>query len=223
MSNDINVNERLYKQQAAVNKMVLDGVRHPGVVSALPQSIIDAGAVLAPEPQKFAPMRNSRGEPVEFSVIVPADYDHSKTLARFAKANKRKCYYFNPNLTGKNFSNPSRVLKAGDRLRLRPIEQIVHGPATSSERMDFLRNQPGNVFVGAQGLPLIFDRRDELPKGKCYSSFDEPERLPFLEGYHMVPYVYAYDGGDFDARLGSFEGVSYQDRAFFCFSESLVA
>lgn len=174
--------------------------------------------------EKFAQMINSRGEPIEFTIVVPADYDHGKALARFAKSDKKKCYYFNEALTDKNFSNPSRILKAGDRLRLRAFEQIVPGTTTSDERMKFQRTLPGNIFVGAQGLPFIFDKRAELPKGKWYSSFDESERLPFLEGYHRVPSVNAYDDGDFFASLGHFGRVWDQNDAFFCFSdESLVA
>jgi hypothetical protein len=221
MSNDSDIFARLYKQQASIGKLVLDGARDPYLVAEALQSIIDLPKV---EPKKFAQMTNGRGEPVEFTILVPADYDHSKALARFAKADKKKCYYFNPDISDKNFSNPSRVLKAGDRLRMQAFEQIVPGTTTSDERLDFQRALPGNVFVGAQGLPFIFKMRAELPKGKWYSSFDEKERLPVLEGYHRVPHVNAYSDGVFGAFLGDFEKVWYQDRAFFCFSdESLVA
>lgn len=176
------------------------------------------------EPQKFAQMKNARGEPIEFTIVVPTDYDHSKALARFAEEDEKNCYYFNLDITDENFSNPSRVLKAGDRLRLRAFEQIVPSTTTSDERMKFLRALPGNIFIGAQGLPLIFDKRHALSKGKWYSSFDEQDRLPFLGGYHRVPHVDANHDGDFGASLGYFGGTWDQDYAFFCFSdESLVA
>ena len=87
--------------------------------------------------------------------------------------------------------------------------------------MDFLRSKE-SVFVGAQGATLVFEqKRDSLPKGKWYSSFDEPERLwkDAAYGYHRVPRVGAYRDGDFHFSLGVF-GLPWNDSlAFLCFRD----
>jgi hypothetical protein len=176
------------------------------------------------ESKKFAPMANSHGKRIEFNVVVPADYDHRKAIAQFVESNDLTCRYCNPGQIDNNFSNPSRVLKAGDRLLMGAFEQIEPGTTTSDERLDFQRALPGNVFVGAQGLPFIFEKRAELPNCKWFYSYDEKENLPFFEVDHRVPYIRAGTGRAFNAFFGAFEGVLSQDNAFFCFrDESLIA
>jgi hypothetical protein len=169
----------------------------------------------------------SSAEPAKFALLkdfgyveVPADYDHSTALARLKAMHYDDCYYFNSLLTDANFDNPSRVLKAVERYRVRAYEQVSSGTTSSVERVEFLQSLPGNVFIGAQGIPLVFEqKRHYLPKGKWYSSFDELDRLPFLEGCHRVPSVTAYLDGDFRVGLGNFEGPWDQDLAVLCFSD----
>ena len=153
------------------------------------------------------------------TIVVPADYDHTKALAKFAKANKKKCCYFNPTLTDANFSNPTRVLKAGDRLRVRAFEQIVSGMTSSADRMDFLRTQQA-VFTGAQGMALVFEQlRTKLPKGKWYASLDEKRRLPVVDGYRGVPDVRAFNDGNFYVDLGEFGLPWMRSNTLLCFSD----
>jgi hypothetical protein len=153
-------------------------------------------------------------------VTVPADYDHSSCLKKFAKQNGRKFAYYNDDITDKNFPNPTRILKPGDKFRVCAFQQIVPGKTTSKERMAFLATQKA-IHTGAQGLSLIFDqKRDQLPKGKYYASFDEKERLwKDADGNHRVPCVRAFSDGDFDFRLGRFGDVWYDDYAFLCFCD----
>ncbi|MEK7639263.1 MAG: hypothetical protein AAB388_03840 [Patescibacteria group bacterium] len=214
MGNDTkNIYERLFKQEATINKLVLDGSRDPHVVAGVFQSIIDKSATSADGSKKFALLVDLG------TIVVPENYEHETALARFATANRGKCYYFNNLLTDANFNHPSRVLKPGDRLQVRAFHQIVSGTTTSEERLAFLRTQ-GAVFTGAQGAALVFEqKRNQLPKGKWYASFDEMECLPSLENYHRVPDVYASTDGDFSVDLGYFEEVWHQRHAFFCFSD----
>lgn len=152
-------------------------------------------------------------------ITVPDDYVHEKWLTIFGKQNRKKFYYYNNNITDKNFPNPTRILKPGDKLRVRAFRQVVDGTTTSEERMAFLATQKA-IHTGAQGASLVFDqKRDQLPKGKWYASFDEPDRLWCAGGYHKVPGVSADLDGDFGFYFGDFEDVWDDVNAFLCFCD----
>jgi len=153
-------------------------------------------------------------------ITVPDDYDHATALTSFRKKNYEKFYYYNDNIADHNFPKPTRVLKPGDKLRVCAFKQVVGGSTTSEERMDFLRSQKA-VFTGAQGASLVFDqKRDQLPKGRWYTSFDEKERLwQDAGGYHGVPRVDADSGGDFYFCLGLFGSAWCAYFALLCFCD----
>ncbi len=165
-------------------------------------------------------------------ITVPDDYDHATWLARFQEKHqggkKKSFYLYNDEITDANFPNPTRILKPGDKLRIRVFKQIIDGTTTSEERMAFLATQKA-VHTGAQGASLVFEQKHkQLPKGKWYASFDEKERLlRSADGRHRVPLVDCCSDGDFRFCLGFFEGVWFDDAAFFCLcdleSEPLVA
>ncbi len=213
--NDMNPYARLYKLQAMIGKLVIDGRRDPVVVADVLQKIVDIPAeVPVSTTQKFALL-------VDLGIItVPDDYDHTSRLTTFGKQNRKKFYYYNDNITDQNFPNPTRVLSPGDKLRVHAFKQVVGGTTTSEERMAFLATQEA-IHVGAQGASLVWDqKRDQLPKGEWYASFDEKDRLwTNADGYHRVPYVRCYSDGDFGFDLGSFEGVWGGDDAFLCFCD----
>ncbi len=166
------------------------------------------------ETEKFALL-------VDLDIItVPDDYNHAKQLATFTKKNRKKFHGFNDNIIDANFPNPSRILKSGDKFRVRAFKQIVGGSTTSEERMAFLAMQKA-VHVGAQGLSLVFNqKRDQLPKYRWYASFDEKDRLwTDADGGHVVPGVNVNPDGGFDWRLVHFENVWRDDFAFLCFCD----
>ena len=172
-------------------------------------------------------MSNSAVELCKFTLLVdlgiitaPDDYEQATRLDKFLKQNSEKFYGVDCNITDANFLNPSRILKPGDKLRVRAFRQIVGGTTTSKERMTFLSTQKA-IHVGAQGASLVFEqRRDQLPKGKWYASFDEEERLwTDAAGRRRVPSVLALSGDDFLWCLGDFGCVWGKDRAFFCFCD----
>ena len=157
----------------------------------------------------------------DFGIItVPDDYDHATRLATFLEQNSKKFYGVNDDITDEHFPNPSRILKPGDKLRVSAFKQIVSGTTTSEERMVFLEKQ-GAVYTGAQGASLVFDqKRDQLPKGKWYCSFDEKNRLwKDADGDRRVPRVSARSGGGFDFNLVPFENTWDGDDALLCFSD----
>src|SRR3989344_121874 len=158
-------------------------------------------------------------------ITVPDNYDHTTSLKSFMERNREKFCRADKNITDQNFSNPTCILKPGDKLHVRVFKQIVEGITTSEERMAFLVMQKA-VYVGAQGASLVFEqKRDQLPKGMWYTSFDKKERL-YMEssGYHMVSRIGTYlsNDDDFSFRLGNFEGALSLGDAFLCFSELFV-
>ena len=156
-------------------------------------------------------------------ITVPDNYVHATHLASFKtkhQGGKKSFYGYNNDLTDANFSNPTRILKPGDKLAVRAFKQIVPGTTTSEERMTFLATQNA-VHTGAQGASLVFEqKRDQLPKGKWYASFDEKDRLwEDSDGHRRVPYVFAYSDVGFNFALGYFEDVWCDVGAFFCFCD----
>lgn len=154
------------------------------------------------------------------TITVPDDYDHATRLAVFREQNRDKFWGYNDNFTDANFPNPTRVLKPGDQLHVLAFKQAVGGTTTSEERMDFLHRQKA-VFTSAQGASLVWEqKRDKLPKGYWYLSFDEKDRLwKDADGVHRVPWVSVYSDGVFDWSLGRFEGVWGGIGAILCFRD----
>lgn len=153
-------------------------------------------------------------------ITVPDDYVHETRLTTFGEQNRKKFNYYNDEIIDKNFPNPSRILKPGDRLHVRAFKQAVGGTTTTAERMAFLATQKA-IYTGAQGASLVFDqKRDQLPKGKWYASFDEKDRLwADAVGFHRVPRMYCDSDGDFEFSLGFFEGAWDDGNAFLCFCD----
>jgi hypothetical protein len=147
-------------------------------------------------------------------ITVPDDYVHGKELGSL---DQKDFYYFNTDIKDKNFPNPSRILKPGDKFWVRAFKQTSFGNTTSVERMEFLAKQNA-IHTGAQGASLVYkQKRSVLPKDYWYCSFDEKERLwKDADGDHGVPSVYAHSDGDFRFPLGRFEGVWGSDIAVLC-------
>ena len=154
------------------------------------------------------------------TITVPDDYVHGSRLTTFGKKHRKEFYYYNDEITDENFSNPTRVLKPGDKLRVRAYKQVVSGETTSEERMAFLATQKA-VLVGAQGASLVYEqKRNQLPKGKWYVSFDEKDRLwEGAVGRLRVPFVCAFSDGDFRFSLGAFELPWRDVNVLLCFCD----
>jgi|SRR3989344_2286372 len=153
---------------------------------------------------------------VDLGVItVPEDC----RLSTFSRENRGRFVYYEEAINDVNFSNPTRILKPGDKLGVQAFRQAVPSPTTSEERLEFCRRQDGNVFVGVQGTSLVFDqKRNLLPKGLWYSSLDQRERLwKDIRGCYGVPNLVALRGGDFDFDLRCFERPLDDRDAFLSF------
>ncbi|MFA6295402.1 MAG: hypothetical protein WC666_03185 [Candidatus Paceibacterota bacterium] len=211
-----NIHQKVQKGQITLDQLEWFNNLSAGDLEALlnwkkPEPIVPA------EPtKKFALL-------VDLGIItVPDDYVHEKRLTTFGEQNRNKFDYYDGDITDKNFLNPTRILKPGDKLHVRVFKQIVGGETTSKERMAFLATQKA-IHTGAQGASLVFgQKRDQLPKGRWYASFDEKDRLwTDARGNHRVPGVICYPGDDFGFGLNSFESIWRTEDAFLCFSDLL--
>ena len=207
--------DRLWKLQTQTSELVRSGKRSATSLANVLQAFM-TGSVCAEfgESSKFALL-------ADLGIItVPDDYVHATALAKFSEKNRNKFYYYNDYITDKNFPNPTRILKPGDKLRVRAFEQVAPGTTTSEERMAFLATQKA-IHTGAQGASLVLDqKRYQLPKGKWYASFDEKYRLwADADGDHGVPGVDCHSDGGFGFDLGVFENVWYLAHAFLCFCD----
>jgi hypothetical protein len=141
-------------------------------------------------------------------IIVPGDYEHTTQLAKFRSRYKGK-FNCHENFTDDNFPNPSRILKSGDKLRVRLFRQNFEGRSTTEERLAFLASQNA-IYTGAQGMTLVFEqKRDWLPREGRYLSFDEKSRLwkDSVE-FHRLPCIRVEPKGVFSIGLDLFENDS---------------
>ena len=138
-------------------------------------------------------------------IVVPPDYQH-KCLDSFIKANREQFSDVNDAITDANYSVRATTQLTPDRKI--SVKVYSHAPGVDSTtligRINFLRAQPGNVFLGAHGIPLIWNMRGEFPKGSMHCSFDELDALwKDSEGDPKVPYLLRDPRGGFDFRLCS--------------------
>ena len=174
-----------------------------------------------PEPTAPAETTEKFALLVDLGIItVPDDYAHEKRLTTFREQNHKKFFYYDKAITDAKFPNPTRILKPGNKFCVRAFKQVVGGTTTSEERMAFLATQKA-VHTSAQGVSLVFDqKRDQLPKGKRYASFDEKDHLwTDADDHHRVPDVYCHSDGYFNFYLGNFEDVWDVSHAFLCFCD----
>lgn len=151
-------------------------------------------------------------------IVVPDDYDHATRLAMFKERYYDEFCNYSDAITDENFGNPSRILKAGDRLRVRAFRQVVDS-TSPEDRLAFLATRDA-VLTGAQGASLVLEqKRDELPRGKWCTSMDEEDHLPFVEGHHRVPDVGVGSDGDPQFQLVEYEYPWHDGGVLLCFED----
>ena len=169
-----------------------------------------------PKPDKFELLTT-------FEIIVPADYNHATRLDTFRTKHQneknKEFYFYNGAITDTNYAAKATTkLTAGRRFLVKAFG--IKKTASSLDCLAKVKAENG-VLTGAQGASLVYEqRKDELPKGKYYVSFDEKDALwrgPF--GRRRVPDVRADSGGDFCFGLGDFEGDWGSGGVLLCFCD----
>lgn len=154
-----------------------------------------------------------------FDVTVPDDYMHATRLATFRKEHGENFNFFHSSITDVNFRKAARLVP-GRTFRVQIFGQNGSGMTSSDERLSFLRSRKA-VFVGAHGVSLVLsEKREELPRGFSYASFDERDALwEDAEGFHRLPLVNVSISGDIDFDLGIFEKPWSSQVCLLCFTE----
>lgn len=142
-------------------------------------------------------------------IVVPSNYVHETRLDLFGTANPvLNCC--NEYITSANWAKASTRLEPGRRLHVTAYCFKEGAVVTSPEILDFLRKKR-SVLTGAHGNSLVWEqKRDLLPGGKWYLSFDEKDALGVnARGEHVVSFLHIrYWGGDFRFGLTDFEDLA---------------
>lgn len=119
-------------------------------------------------------------------ITMPDDYDQSTCVKNCIVRNRRIIHAVESQITDKNFSNPSRILRPRDRVSVQVVEQTAPGVTLSVHRMDFLGTQEA-IYTGLQGICAVLDQRHaSLPRGRWFASFDLLEHLCLNRGVRQV-------------------------------------
>jgi len=199
--------EKLWILETSINHLVNIGLYDAEEVSEVYQKIID-------EKQRFGIVKDLG------AVVVPKDYNHATRLASFKKENEKKFCFYSDEITDQNYSHPTRILKPGDKLRVKIFGQTVFCLTKSQERIAFLDARRA-VYTGAQGASLVFEQKaNELPKGFEYSSYDKKENLfENSEESHGLPNICAFLDGGFRFERARFEDLRRPIHLFIGFFE----
>ncbi|MDP3974992.1 MAG: hypothetical protein Q8P88_01755 [Candidatus Jorgensenbacteria bacterium] len=88
----------------------------------------------------------------EFLLTVPEGYDHATQLARFAKEYREKFYYWNDNITDRNFAQATQKLVPGKTYTAKIFG--IKETATSEDCLALLKSQNA-ILVGAARAPAL--------------------------------------------------------------------
>ncbi|MCB9809244.1 hypothetical protein H6776_02485 [Candidatus Nomurabacteria bacterium] len=151
---------------------------------------------------------------------VPDNYNHDTQVDDFAKKTRKlkSTYYYNDELTSKNFSKATNKLVPGKTygIKMFPILETVE----SEDCLAFLESNNA-ILVGAQGVTALqADQPDIFPTRKWTVSFDEKDALwKDAGGDHRVPYVHRPSDGVCSFDLGYFGRSWYSDYVLVCFCD----
>ena len=146
---------------------------------------------------RFAPLTT-------FQFTVPKDYNHPTQLASFAKENRKKFYFYNDNITDRNFAKVTNKLVPGKTYEAKIFK--ITKRVTSEDCLAFLKKTQKAIFVGAQGISVVWQQaKEQFPK-EWTVSFDEKDTFgQDIFSDHRVPYVSRRVDGGWRFGLGSFE------------------
>lgn len=213
------------KQENRIGDLEREALRTLNLSKEDAQEIIESGDVLKKEVaaiyKKMVEANKKFGSPItEFELTVPADYNHSEQIDSFATKTKKlkTTYYYNDNLTDRNFAKATNKLEPGKTYKVKIIPILKQ--VTSDECLAVLKKHKA-ILVGGQGLTLAQElKAEEFPVGKWTVSFDEKDALwRDSDGYRRVPFVFRDSFGDWGFDLGSFENDWPGDDCLVCFCD----
>ena len=157
---------------------------------------------------------------LDFPFTVLTDYEYDTQFGVFAKKAKRlnTIHHFDDNLNSENFAKVTTRLTPGKTYRVRMF--LILSRVSSEDCLTFLKQQ-GALFVGVQGLALLWDNKaNNFPVGRRVVSLDEKDTLwKDFNSHHRTPHVLCFSDGDAEFGLGFFENDLKEDQCLLCVSE----
>ncbi len=153
-------------------------------------------------------------------VEVPADYVHAH-LNRFVEKNRERFYYVNAGITDEYLGDRSGArLCPGMKIAVNLFKQAGGRKTSSIKQMEFLRQQPGNLWLGAQGVTLVWSKREELPKEFCYTSYDADPFWRDCNPLYQVSNLACRADGAFLFNLSDLSDDHRNNMCFLCFRDA---
>lgn len=162
----------------------------------------------------------------KYTFTIPTNYNHDTQVDEFGKKTRKlkSTYYYNDQLTSKNFANVTNKLQPGKTyaIKMFPILETVQ----SEDCLAFLESNNA-ILVGAQGVTLLQTHQPNIfPIGKWTVSFDkavDKEGKDALwkdaDGDHWVPDVHRNSDGGWYFPLGYFGHSWDSDHVLVCFCD----
>jgi hypothetical protein len=169
---------------------------------------------------------------VTFNVAVLEGYNHDNRMIKFARKHRKEFASYNHNLTDKKYQGATTKLTPGRKFVVK-VFRANDFNITTEECISFLRGQ--TVFVGAQGVTLVYEQhREKLPTKEWSVSFDEKDALwkdtntgsrgERTCSWTLVPGIQPDSDGIFEFGLVDFydnPNIEYQNwRCLLCFCEA---
>lgn len=164
---------------------------------------------------------------IEVGIITtPDNYDHNQYLKFFFKyCDASYGMVFNyEDITDKNFANPGRILKSGDKLLLSIIHQKKNFKSSVNERMELL-NSLNSIYPGVQGVCLSLEQKyHQIPRSWRIDYYDKQENLwKNPNGEYMSPYLTNKGDGGYNWGIHKIDFGNKKlssPSEFFCFREA---
>jgi hypothetical protein len=156
----------------------------------------------------------------DFTITVPADYNHDTWIDEFADKTKglETTHYYNEALISENFTNATTRLEPGKMYRVRIFPLLT--TVTSEDCMKFLRQQRA-IFVGTHGLMLVQDLiHNGIPIEKWPVSFDKKDALWTDQDNNLrVAFMRHYKDHGWRFSLGCYDDDLISNFCLLCFSD----
>ena len=157
-------------------------------------------------------------------ITIPFRYVHETCVSDFLMKHGAHFDYVNNNISDDNFSHPTRILKPGEKFHVRAWRQSegLNAKIFPSVCIDFMNaTDSQSCLLGVQGATVVFDqRREYLPKGRCYSSFDMPDNLVVgPDARRRFPGVDACWNNRFHFNLTPFDRECFSAGAFLSYHQ----
>jgi hypothetical protein len=153
-------------------------------------------------------------------ITVPQDHVHTADFVMI-HGDEYMNYHSHESIVTGAFLNPDRILKAGDKLRVRVFQKVSNSFAVTQKDICELFTKEKAVYTGLQGALLVLKlKRKQLPVGFSCVSFERQINLWFSDTVPPVPYVEAISAEEYLTNVLNFHYLCIRSGvAFLVFTE----